>query len=122
MNRGLGLKRTPLRKASERRLIELGYYAERHRRFLLQHPYCQVWLAEHGVAEEAVIAAGGLVRLRPGEELTAVPLATQVHHQNKRRFEMLIDERFWLAVSREAHERIERNKGWARASGYLRDI
>jgi hypothetical protein len=48
-----------------------------------------------------------------------VPLATQVHHRNKRRGADLLDQTEWLAVSASAHHRIENDKAWARAQGYL---
>ncbi len=47
------------------------------------------------------------------------PSATEIHHQAKRRGKMLNDERYWLAVCRKNHERIEADKAWARREGYL---
>jgi len=47
------------------------------------------------------------------------PRATEIHHMNKRRGKMLLDESFWLAVCRDNHERIELNKAWAREHGFL---
>jgi hypothetical protein len=47
------------------------------------------------------------------------PRATEIHHMNKRRGKMLLDESFWLAVCRKNHERIEQNKKWAREQGFL---
>lgn len=108
-----------LRPMSERRLRESQLYRYRIRQFLLVHPYCQVWLAEHHLTEDDAKHLRGLVRLSDGTQVS-IPLSTQVHHRNKRRGADLLDQSEWLAVSREAHERIENNKTWARAQGYLR--
>lgn len=115
------MRRTPLRRISNRRLVETSLYHYRIGQFLLAHSYCQVWLAEHGVAEEEAIRHGGMVVLPNGEK-AVVPLATQVHHVNKRRGADLLDQNFWLAVSAEAHRRIEESKAWARAQGFLLDF
>ncbi len=112
------MNRAPLRRLSARRLEETSLYRYRRKLFLLAHPYCQVWLAEHGVEEETAIRHRGAVTL--GGVTAIIPLATEVHHKNKRRGGDLLDERFWLAVSREAHEQIEAHKSWARAAGWLR--
>lgn len=111
------MKRRPILVWSDRRIEETRLYRFRIRQFLLRHPYCQVWLSENGVAEEEAIAVGGVVIV--GGVEWVVPLATQVHHRNKRRGCDLLDEREWLAVSRALHERIERHKDWARSRGYL---
>ena len=112
------MKRTPLRRISARRLNENDYYLYRRRRFLDLHPYCQVWLAEHGHAEVAAIEGGGVVE-QDGNR-TLIPLSTEIHHANKRRGSDLLDEANWLAVSADAHRRIEHDKAWARARGFLR--
>ncbi len=44
--------------------------------------------------------------------------ATQVHHMKGRRGILFLDERFWLAVSAEGHDKIERNPKWAYKNGY----
>jgi hypothetical protein len=51
-----------------------------------------------------------------------VPLSTEIHHKNKRRGADLLEPHFWLAVSQDAHRRIEENKAWARAECYLLDF
>ena len=105
---------------SAHRATDVGLYDVQRRRFLSEHPYCQLWLFEHGIAEELAIRNQGNVRLHgPDSPLVPVPLATEVHHKNKRRAEMLLDIRYWMAVSSEAHRKIESHKGWARAAGYL---
>lgn len=54
---------------------------------------------------------------------------TEIHHVRKRRgyadeyarlnnIPLLLDQRFWLAVSREGHQKIEDNPEWAYEMGY----
>lgn len=45
--------------------------------------------------------------------------AVDVHHVRGRAGNLLTDERFWLAVSRQAHERIHAHPAWARVRGWL---
>lgn len=115
------MKRSPLRRISVRRLAETRLYRFRIQQFLFRHPYCQVWLTEHGISEAEAIQRSGLVHLMDGSRVM-VPLATEVHHRNKRRGWDLLDQSEWLAVSREAHRRIESEKTWAREQGFLREF
>lgn len=114
------MNRVPLRRISARRLEETSLYRYRRIQFLRAHPYCQVWLAEHGIAETDAVRQQGRVHL--DGVAVSIPLSTEIHHVNKRRGTDLLDPRFWLAVSAGAHRRIESNKPWARAQGYLRDF
>ena len=117
------MRRTSLRRISARRLEETSLYHYRRKQFLLAHPYCQVWLAEHGIDEATAIRDLGFVRLAgPSGPATVVPLSTEIHHRNKRRGADLLDQKHWLAVSTDAHRRIEANKAWARAEGFLLDF
>lgn len=43
---------------------------------------------------------------------------TDIHHMKGRIGELLINTRYWLAVSREAHILIEQNPEWAKKQGY----
>lgn len=45
-------------------------------------------------------------------------IATEIHHMKGRVGKLLLDDRFWLAVSREGHRRIEENPEWAKEMGY----
>jgi hypothetical protein len=45
--------------------------------------------------------------------------ATEIHHAYGRRGEMLLDTRYWFAVSREGHSHIHSNVEWAEENGYL---
>jgi hypothetical protein len=115
------VKRSRLNPISPRRHRETAGYRAHLVQFLFLHPYCQVWLKEHGIAESHAIWRGGVVKLANGHRLS-VPLSTQVHHMNKRRGADLLDQRHWLAVCAEYHRRIETDKAWARDRGYLMDF
>lgn len=43
---------------------------------------------------------------------------TDVHHRKGRIGKLLLDTKYWLAVSREGHQKIEENPEWAYAMGY----
>lgn len=88
------LRRSPLRQASTKRQKELRTYGKLRKAFLEAHPACQV-----------------VVNLR----------SVDVHHKAGRVGSLLNDTRYWLAVSREAHEKIHQNPRWARERGYIID-
>lgn len=44
--------------------------------------------------------------------------STEVHHKKGRIGDLLLDTRYWLAVSREGHRKIEENPEWAKEMGY----
>lgn len=46
---------------------------------------------------------------------------TEVHHKKGRIGTLLNDERYWLAVSRKGHQRIENNPIWAKKNGFSLD-
>jgi len=101
------MKRTPLRKVSTKRALELKEYSKLRKAYLVDHPYCEVWLREH--ATECLKTAG----------INGCPEATDIHHRKGRVGKMLLDTQYWLAVSREMHDNIHRNPKWAYAKGYL---
>lgn len=120
MKRTVPLRRqSPLRRVSPRRREQLRLYELRRPGFLREHPYCQLWLAEHGVREDHAIRQRGLLRFGPGLPPIFVPRSSTVHHYAKRRGARLLDERFWMAVSWPGHRAIENDKQWARQRGYL---
>jgi len=43
---------------------------------------------------------------------------TDIHHMKGRIGSLLLDTRFWIAVSREGHKQIEENPEWAKENGY----
>ena len=43
---------------------------------------------------------------------------TEIHHKKGRVGSLFLDVRYWLAVSREGHKKIEENPLWAKKEGY----
>ena len=81
-----------LPKFSDKMEKALKVYSLQRRLFLEDHPKCAVYPHLH---------------------------ATEVHHKKGRAtIELLLDEEFWLPVSRIAHHEIENNPHWARSMGY----
>ena len=124
LRRTSGLKRTGhlerksrLSHVSKRRNEERNEYRRRSRAYLAAHPFCQVFIAIHGLVEADVIASCGRVDTPAGAFY--VPPATEIHHRNKGRGRRLNDERWWLAASRRWHDYVESRKDWARQEGYL---
>lgn len=117
-----------LRRVSKKRAAELRLYSAARKRYLSAHPICEVWCRERkfqllgpGPTGEILYqSAYPLANFTATELLNLdAPRATEIHHMNKRRGKMLLDENFWLAVSHASHERIEMNKAWAREQGLL---
>jgi hypothetical protein len=44
--------------------------------------------------------------------------ATDIHHKRGRLGKLLLDQKFWLAVSRKGHKAIEANPEWAKKMGF----
>lgn len=44
---------------------------------------------------------------------------TEIHHKKTRIGKMFLDQKYWLAVSREGHIYIHKNDKWSRKNGYL---
>ena len=121
------LRKTRINRVKPERAEQLRQYYARIPSFLEEHPFCQIWLREHGVTAErekeilqAYRGAGSPAGFRINGERP--PRSTQVHHANKRRGARLLDEKDWFAASREWHDRVEGNKGWARRHGYLKNF
>jgi hypothetical protein len=110
------MKRTPIRKVSTKRSKELREYSKLRKEYLALHCYCQATIKLEGFDEAEVIANGGRVL---ADTVIVVPRATEIHHVKKRYGSRLNDTSGWLAVSRELHEKIEREKSWARKNGLL---
>lgn len=118
MQRRTPLKRRskPIRQVSVKRSAQLREYFVARDRYLKDHPICMVWLAENGFANfRAVLDCSSVTTFRA----MGAPMATEVHHANKRTGARLLDETHWMAVCRANHNRIENNKSWARANGFL---
>ena len=120
------LKRStkPIRRCSIKRARELREYRVKAHAYLLAHPWCQVSLAEHGVVESEVDKRGYFeVRGNnpygdAGKRFVKVPASCEIHHRAGRGI-WLNDERWFMAVSREAHTRIHMEPARARSLGYL---
>ena len=106
---------------SSKRAAQNREYAKRRKAFLESHPWCEVWLKEHDVETADVMADGRAWKEGWGGITWVVgiaPRSTEIHHM-KGRGKYLLDESTWLAVGRENHERIEKNKKWAESMGFL---
>lgn len=88
------LKKVPVKKRSLKREVEQGIYLKLRAKFLKDNPTCAVYA--HLKSED-------------------------VHHKKKRGINFLKVET-WLAVSREAHDKIERNPVWAYQQGYSEKV
>lgn len=118
-------RRTRLRSRSPRRAPAALAYRKASLEYLALHPWCQIWIARLGLDEDAVIAQRGLVVLRnaAGVRYTeCAPRSTEVHHRNKKHGLRLVDQRWWMAASRPAHDWVESNKTEARSLGFLLPI
>ena len=123
--------RKPLRRVAKKRAKHLREYSARVKVWLIEHPVCEVWCRENGWqwASYSELLGARYTRISAPYYLidfcakslfaNGAPSATQCHHMNKRRGVRLLDESYWLAVCDENHKRIENNKAWARANGYL---
>ena len=126
--------RTPIAKISDRRAAERRQYAKARARYLADHPVCELWLYENGwrlipsciglgIAYEFACSAGGMITLWPRDLLShGAPRSSEIHHRAKSHGKRLLDERWWMAVCRASHDKIENNKSWARSEGYLLPI
>jgi len=43
---------------------------------------------------------------------------TDLHHKKGRIGALLLDKRYWIALSREGHKQVEENPEWAKENGY----
>jgi len=43
---------------------------------------------------------------------------TDIHHSKGRIGSLFLDERYWIALSREGHKRVEENPEWAKENGF----
>jgi hypothetical protein len=84
------VKKTKIKPRSKKLTKEMVKYNKEVKIFLAENPVCPV--------------TGGK--------------ATQVHHKKGRIGKLLMDKRFWLAVSDEGHRKIELNPEWAKEMGY----
>lgn len=83
-------------------------YQSLRRRFLLEHPQCQV-----GKCRELALARG-----ETGIREDWVASATHVHHV-RGRYQFFLDSKTWLAVCADCHDYIHANSLWATEQGYM---
>ena len=95
------MRRTPLKRVSDKRAKQLRAYSKARKVFLAAHPYCEAW----GIIWPSLKAY--------------TPVSTQVHHTNKRNGSRLLFEGDWLAVCEQSHRWIHANGSSARALGLL---
>lgn len=112
------IRRTPLRRVSTKRAAQLKVYAKKRKAYLEAHPFCEVQqqLAYTVTRESAQLAE----RIFGAFQLRKAPIqATDIHHKAGRVGEKLNDERYFMAVSRQAHDWIHSHGKEARARGWL---
>lgn len=93
-----------MRRVSKRRASENRTYAKRRLIFLEKHENRICPVVESGVT---------------GRPIGTTVYTQDVHHTNHREGKLLLDERFWLAVSREGHRWIGDHPAEARKRGWL---
>lgn len=112
----------PKRVSARKRRRDEDYHVLRAR-YLIEHPFCQITIARLGFSEERVLAKARGLDATNCEgiyfEGQLIPIATQIHHRNKRLGRRQNDARFWLAAAPGPHEWVEGDKAAARAAGYL---
>lgn len=87
------MKRTPLRKVSDKRRQQLRLYSQERKAFLADKPVCEI--CHRGRSFD-------------------------VHHRRGRYGRSLLEREHWLAVCRSCHELIHSNPQRARTLGYIR--
>lgn len=93
-------RRKPLSKVSAKRKREGKTYAELRKKFLEDHPFCEV------------------CKIRTAVERIDVKPSTDVHHKGGRgRLMLRVDT--WMAVCRTHHEMIHENPAWAKSVGFI---
>lgn len=86
------IKRTPIKKISDKRKKQLSEYKKKRDAYLLRFKQCQVSDCK-----------------KPSSE---------VHHIKGRENDLLLEELYWMAVCRMCHQRIDNDPNWARENGY----
>lgn len=118
------LRRTPLKRESRSHAKARRIYMRKRAAFLAVHPLCQVTLREERIVESEILGSlNGLRNFRSAGKIsnsTVIPFSCDIHHTHGRTGSNYLDEATWMAVCREAHDRIHENPRWARAKGYLR--
>lgn len=85
-------KKTPIKKVSDKRKVENLQYT----------------------ANRIVFLNKPENRICP---ITGQP-TTDIHHKKGRTGSLFLDEKYWVALSREGHKQVEENPEWAKENGY----
>ena len=122
------MNRTPIKRCSDRMRKDRADFSKDALQYLHDHPWCEIFLAEHGLLQSDV-NENGWADIRTPEEreknlckarLVHVPSSIEVHHRNGRNCrERLLNQNFWMAVHRSSHNHIKDHQSWARRQGYL---
>lgn len=106
------IRRTPIRKVSKKRVKVNREYMKLRAEYLKLHPYCEWYMAEHGINErDALEHQGWYLNGR-------IPMAQDIHHK-RGRGKYLLDPSHFMAVSRLGHESIHHNVADSYAKGYM---
>lgn len=103
---------------SARRRQEYPQYRKLAAQFILDHPYCQHWLAEEGFLESDVMENGFIsgVNKHGIYRHTKVPESSEVHHV-RGRGKHYLDTSTWMAVRR-GHDQYIHKDPLRYAKGY----
>jgi len=112
-------QRSFIPKMSLRRHRQEQQYSNMRRKYLIQHPLCQLTIAYHRLDEASVVEMG--VPASGFMEFNGIfiPFATEIHHRNKRSGARLVDRRWFASACRKRHTWVEGNKDIERREGYL---
>ncbi len=88
------MRKSPLRRVSKKRASQLRAYSIMRPIFLRSAPFCEV--------------------------IDCMNHSTEIHHTKSRIGEMLLDERYLMAVCAPCHRKIHERPKWARENHYLK--
>lgn len=115
------LKRTPIRRVSKKRAKANRTYAALRRDYLIEHPFCQIYIKRFGLNEGEIIKMNGAYR-----EVNCgfvywkmVPMAYEIHHTKHPKWKYLNDTSTWLSACRDMHMWAHNHPSEAREKGCL---
>jgi hypothetical protein len=108
-----------LKPVSAKRVKINRIYSSLREKFLKDHPYCEFFMAEHGLSLADISPTGGAEwnwGFRTG--YINVPRSEDIHHKCGRD-KYLLDTSTWMAVSRNAHNYIHAHPKESYEKGYM---
>ena len=99
-------KWSSLSPASKKRAKQNREYSVKRKLFLQAHPYCQWWLEMRSLPESRALEFG-------------CPPSNDIHHRAGRIGKLLIEERYWMAVSRAGHLWIHQHPKESESLGFI---